>query len=602
MSTKGSRPGAGRNTRARRIAKVVIGAAALSMLAAGAYASVKPAPKEDHVRGLRSSTYEQRVIVSDGPLNRIFLDGNLSCQLNHVADTEYEFYGDSDPGACGTFLRVNGASYGPDVPAGDSVVPYDPVSMTPVTGVGTQASPRQVTTVVSAPESGLRIVQTDSYVVGADRYTSTITLQNQTGSAVPAKLYKAGDCYLRNDDSSYGYYDAATGGIYCATQNSPDTERALGFVPHDAPGATDRHYYQAGYSAVWSKINQGNFPDLCECDDHQDTGAGLNWDLTVPPNGTITRTVSTRVKAPPIAPASLLNPAGMSGTAPPLPNGQQPQMTTVTDSQGRQFFTVGNSTVGQYPGSCMPLTITVPINPGAGTLSNVELVLNDSRIPMQNVGGNNWRATIDCIEEGQLNVEFDLTEGSVTQHFSTPVGGITLTDPAGVIYDQERYNQQRAKGASPEVARTRSAIAGATVSLQRQVDGSFQTVLSGDPGISPNVNPQITRASGRYAWDVSDGFYRVQVAKSGYVGKISRVVEIPPIVLDLHVGMVKTNCAQTKAALVAALGKATKQKKAAAKAKRRAATKQKKQKLTRKIKALTKKQNGLRAQISYKPC
>ena len=96
-------------------------------------------------------------------------------------------------------------------------------------------------------------------------------------------------------------------------------------------------------------------------------------------------------------------------------------------------------------------------------------------------------------------------------------------------------------GMSPEAARADAALGGAVVTLQRLVGDSFQTVLLGEPGISPNVNPEITPSAGPskglYQWDASAGEYRVQVTLPGYLKATSSVVTLPPPVTDLHVAM-----------------------------------------------------------------
>ena len=158
---------------------------------------------------------------------------------------------------------------------------------------------------------------------------------------------------------------------------------------------------------------------------------------------------------------------------------------------------------------------------------------------MTSAGGNNWTANIPCVENGDLYVSYTLTEGTVEQDFLIPIGGLTLVDPAGVVYDQAKFNAAVAAGANPDQARATSAIPGATVRLQRKVGAAFQNVLAGDPGISPNVNPETTGPDGRYAWLTDAGTYRVLVAKGGYVQATSREVTVPPEVTDLHVGMTK---------------------------------------------------------------
>ncbi len=210
----------------------------------------------------------------------------------------------------------------------------------------------------------------------------------------------------------------------------------------------------------------------------------------------------------------------------------------------------------QRSGRELNLPVTVNLQPGAGTISNVKLAVTDpsrhnptdtgSSLPSPayadtapSSSGNSFSFVVNCVVNGEMWVEFSLTEGAVTQTFRIPVGGLALIDPQGVVYDGARYDQAIAGGQSPEQARASAAIKGATVTLQRLVNGSFLNVLSGDPGIIPHVNPQTTAANGIYQWDVQTGTYRVAVTAPGCLDTVSSQVDIPPPVLDLHVRM---NC------------------------------------------------------------
>jgi hypothetical protein len=225
--------------------------------------------------------------------------------------------------------------------------------------------------------------------------------------------------------------------------------------------------------------------------------------------------------------------------------------TFIDPNTGLTYFTAPNSQVGAA-GGCVPLTINVPIEPGAGTVSNVKLLVEPrdgggaSEIVMDNnpPGSNNWAATIPCIANSNLRVSYTLTEGADAQTFVILIGGIALIDPQGIVYDELTYNLAIRAGKTPEQARAEGAITGASVRLQRSNGSVFNNVLSGDPGIFPNVNPQITAANGKFQWDVSAGRYRVVVTADGYPLVTSREVDIPPPVLDLHVAMCKTgvNC------------------------------------------------------------
>jgi Ca2+-binding RTX toxin-like protein len=234
-----------------------------------------------------SALAAQQHITSSGPLTDIYLNDNLACQVNHTGDTSNEFFGGTDPGACGTFLSQGTTVYGPnDIPAGTNTrTEYTLVSQSAISGTGSSSNPFKVTTVVDAGSTGLRITQVDTYQTGQEFYRSQITVHNSGGSSQDVILYHAGDCFLQNSDTGFGFHDTNTGGIFCSlnANNSP-TGRILGFVPQTAGS----HFYEAEYSAVWDAINGTNFPDTCDCTVNEDNGAGLSWPLSVPAGGDAT--------------------------------------------------------------------------------------------------------------------------------------------------------------------------------------------------------------------------------------------------------------------------------------------------------------------------
>ena len=233
---------------------------------------------------------------------------------------------------------------------------------------------------------------------------------------------------------------------------------------------------------------------------------------------------------------------------PPLPGGGSVNVGTTTDpTSGATTITIPSGQVGQFPNRCMPLDLDVLIRKAAGaTVLNPVLVLTTpgggtERFPMTDANGDGtWTAHLDCAVAGTLKVEYTIkaADGS-EQAFEIPVGKIVLIDPQGVVYDRAAYEAHRAAhpAASEDEARAATAIEGATVHLQRFVDGNWADINASDPGIDPNVNPQVTGANGLYKWDVSDGTYRVRVDAPGFRSKTSAPVVIPPPVLDLHVGL-----------------------------------------------------------------
>jgi len=263
-------------------------------------------------------------ITSAGPLTSIYLGENLDCQADHVGDIEgHEWFGEQ-PGACGTFLAPEGTAdpeeaYGPDVPAGVPRTPFTPVSQSDITGDGTSANPYQVVTVVDLGETGLQIRQTDSYVVGDEFYRTDIEVLNGTDADINAVLYHSADCQLQGSDDGYGFYDSASGGIYCSEKaNNSPASRIEGF----SPLSSGSHYLETEYEANWLAADGTSLPDTCDCDFLRDNGAGLSWEITVPASGSVIRSLLTtfsptgETPPPPIGPPANLSLDPVSATNP----------------------------------------------------------------------------------------------------------------------------------------------------------------------------------------------------------------------------------------------------------------------------------------------
>jgi uncharacterized repeat protein (TIGR01451 family) len=245
--------------------------------------------------GLASFSFAQatlaaQTITSTGPLTNIGISDDLNCSVNHTGDLAGEFYGGT---ACGTLLATGGTLFGPStIPAGGSASPrtgFSPVSQTAVTGSGAAADPFTVVTVVDLGTSGLRITETDSYVVGEESYRTDVQVSNSASTSQDAILYRAGDCFLQSSDVGFGSVDTTTGAVACTTGTAPGSRIEQWF-----PISAGSHYYEAGYSQVWAQIgSQQPFPDTCRCTDFIDNGAGLSWNITVPAGGSLTRSQLT---------------------------------------------------------------------------------------------------------------------------------------------------------------------------------------------------------------------------------------------------------------------------------------------------------------------
>lgn len=184
---------------------------------------------------------------------------------------------------------VNGTLFGPaSIPAGSSASPrtaFTSVSQSLTTGSGTTADPYTIVTVVDAGSTGVRLTQTDSYVVGQESWRTDVEIANTTATDASVRLYRAFDCYRADSDFGYGYADLASGTVACQSQQSDPTP-----LLQIAPITPGSRFYEAFYDQIWAKIGaQEAFPDTCRCDEHIDNGAGLSWDVSVPAGATEVR-------------------------------------------------------------------------------------------------------------------------------------------------------------------------------------------------------------------------------------------------------------------------------------------------------------------------
>jgi len=252
----------------------------------------------DEQVGIQQATAEQ-VITSDGPLTSIAIGNNLSCQVDHEGNgVGGEFYnGDTstvepEEIACGTLLAVGDTTFG------QFYEPFIPVSQSEVVGRGTERRPFKITTVVDVGDTGLRIIQTDSYVVGSNGYTTTITVKNRGTSRQDVILYKFGDCYLNlTDDFTRGkVVQDSLGDAPACESTDPDAPEVLSLLPRSG-GYT----YQAGdlYATYAAPDNQVPYENTCDaCPDEIDSGVGLSWEISIGRGDSKTKTLRTKVVIP----------------------------------------------------------------------------------------------------------------------------------------------------------------------------------------------------------------------------------------------------------------------------------------------------------------
>jgi uncharacterized repeat protein (TIGR01451 family) len=304
-------------------------------------------------------------IASAGPLTHIYLGDELSCQVAHAADVLLEFYPPSTiPGDCGTFLAVGGSLYAPNFNAHGgtatgglgSYAPFTPVNQSSVMGTGTAADPFRVVTVADVGLTGLRIQQTDSYVVGDEAYRTDVTISNTGGGAVSGVLYRAGDCFLGGSDIGFGFTEVFGNrkavGCSVNANNSPPAR-----IEEWVPLTGGNNFYQAFFNAVWSWIGtKTTFPDTCGCTVLQDNGGGISWVFTVAAGGSLTFShvttfsptgkqalATSKTADSPTSPANSQN--GYTITI-SNPNPDAVTLNAITDTLPAGFSYVAGSTTG----------------------------------------------------------------------------------------------------------------------------------------------------------------------------------------------------------------------------------------------------------------
>jgi hypothetical protein len=142
--------------------------------------------------------------------------------------------------------------------------------------------------------------------------------------------------------------------------------------------------------------------------------------------------------------------------------------------------------------------------------------------------------------------------GCVDDGGGDDLGTPQLYDPSGVIRDAT--TNQPVSNATVTLYRVPSALPDTPTqtrncrTLDTRGGNDWGNVGAGSGGtfeqpgftpaqISPNVNPQITGADGRYGWNVVTGCWYVTVSAPGYLPKTSALVGVPPEVTDLDMSL-----------------------------------------------------------------
>ena len=202
---------------------------------------------------------DQTIISASGPLTSIRTSNELHCEVHHIDNPHSygEFYGND---SCGTFVALNGTLYG------WLETPFTFVSQSTVLGTGNcspSCDPFRIVTEVALGSTGVRLIQTDSYLPGEPQYRTDMQLINNSGSPISPIVYRAADCYLRGNDSGFGM-TFPDGGVACARiDDSGSRVERWAPLPSSDPNVAVR-FYQAGYNEVYNAVSsQQPFPNTC---------------------------------------------------------------------------------------------------------------------------------------------------------------------------------------------------------------------------------------------------------------------------------------------------------------------------------------------------
>jgi hypothetical protein len=375
---------------------------ALSLLAAAILAWPAGSRGAAHAAGTPAD------IASSGPLAHIYVGEDLSCQVAQANAPTFAFYpGSLTLADCGTFLAVNGALYAPDFFSHEGTntvelgvyTPFTPVSQSPVTGSGTAADPWQVSTVVDAGTTGVRLTETTSYVAGEPSYRTDIEIAVTGANPASIKLYRGGDCQLGASNFGYGHANAASKVAGCSsTPNNTPQEHFTTWTPITAAD----HFMQGRAGAIWTQLNGAlDLADTCACASVQEHGAALQWNRIVAPgapqtvshlttfSGILPLTVSKTADVP------TSDPGGSNGYSITVhnPNVFDVELETIEDTLPAGFTYTGGSTTGD-----------IATNPDiAGSMLT-------------------WWESVTVPADGSVSLHFDVTVASLPGLYTNSAG------------------------------------------------------------------------------------------------------------------------------------------------------------------------------------
>jgi uncharacterized repeat protein (TIGR01451 family) len=348
-----------------------------------------------------ASTAAANTISSSGPLTNITISPDLNCSVNHTGDAAGEWF---DNTACGTLavdLSTN-TLYGPAfIPAGGSaspLTPYTAVNQTGPTGSGTSGDPYKIVTVADLGSSGLRITQTDTYVVGQESYRTDVQISNSNNSSRSVRLYAAGDCYLQSSDFGYGRVDGSA--VACTATTDPSSR-----IEQLYPLTSGSHYMETFYDTMWARIGaQQPGPDTCDCSTNEDNAILLSWDVSVPASGSVV-----------VSHLTTFSPLGVQ----PLTTTKTADSATATPG-GSDGYTITIANPNATPVPLSSFSDTLPAGFAYVTGSTTGATTSNPTVVGQTL---TWNGSFSVPAGGNLSLHFGVTASSTPDTYYNNAGG-----------------------------------------------------------------------------------------------------------------------------------------------------------------------------------
>jgi hypothetical protein len=269
---------------------------------------VAPLCAKDGALPPRAALAPPTVATINGTPLRINVGSDNSYQIynSNVVNAGGQFYPTSGTQTAdsGWFVRVDGQLYAPNFGEHGTTatgglgttINFSETALSAVGGAGTVESPFTISVVNGLGATGLIATTANYYVQGSNYITQRFRLVNTSLNTVEARVFLGSDIYLADSDQGVPFLEPVS--------RSPGGRTCPGVTPEytilHIPLTPASHYTGAFYSDVWQQIGSGVLDDNIGsgCIDN---GAALQWNVSVPPNGSVSLLAATSFgEIPPI--------------------------------------------------------------------------------------------------------------------------------------------------------------------------------------------------------------------------------------------------------------------------------------------------------------